>query len=59
MSKKKAHFLYLIDHGDGNDEMKLMTEAEAAHYSLIHEREVWNVHSALDMDPEMLDTKIL
>ena len=54
MSKKKAHFLYLIDHGDGNDEMKLMTEAEAAHYSLIHEREVWNVHSALDMDLSLI-----
>jgi hypothetical protein len=39
--------------------MKLMTEVEAAHFSLIHEKEVWNVHTSLDMDPELLDIETL
>lgn len=59
MSKKKAHFLYLIDHPDGNNEMKLMTESEAKHYALIHEREVWNVHSSIDLEPDMLEPQKL
>ncbi|GEM_PF-2200195 len=56
--KKKEHFLYLIEHGN-ETEMKLMTEVEAAHFSLIHEKEVWNVHTSLDMDPELLDIETL
>jgi len=56
---KKAHFLYLIEDDNGNSQMKLMTETDAAHYALINEKEVWNVHSALDMDPEMLEPQKL
>lgn len=43
--------LYLVK----TSEMKLMTEAEAAHLSLMEECDVWNVTESLEMEPELVE----
>ena len=43
--------LYLVK----TSELKLMTEAEAAHLSLMEECDVWNVTENLEMEPELVE----
>ena len=61
---KKPHFLYLVEHKNKitnkiESELKLMTEVEASHLALTEDIQVWNIHQALDIDPEMLDVDVL
>ena len=50
MSKKEYH-LYLVKETN----LKLLTEAEAAHLALMEECDVWNVSESLGMEPELLE----
>ena len=50
MSKKEYH-LYLVKETN----LKLLTEAEAAHLALMEEVDVWNVSEELGMEPELLE----
>ena len=50
MSKKEYH-LYLVKETN----LKLLTEAEAAHLALMEEVDVWNVTESLGMDPELIE----
>ena len=54
MSNKKEHFLYLVK----TSELKVMTEAQAAHMALMEECDVWNVSESLDMEPDMLEEQV-
>lgn len=47
--RKVAHFLYLVDNTP-----RMLTEEEAAHIAFTTDSEVWNVHRALDMEPDFL-----
>jgi len=51
---KKLHFLYHIaDMG-----FQMLTEAQAADYKSKHgDESIWNVHRAIDIEPEYLETK--
>ena len=50
MNKTEDYNLYLVK----THELKLMTEAEAAHLSLMEECDVYNVTEGLGMEPEKL-----
>jgi hypothetical protein len=59
---KKPHFLYLVETENGKKtDLKLMTESEASDFVMSNECKVnvWNIHSGLDIEPEMLDDNIL
>lgn len=43
--------LYLVKEAN----LKLLTEAEAAHLALMEECEVWNVSENLGMEPELIE----
>ena len=43
--------LYIVK----TSELKLMTEAEAAHLALMEECDVWNVTENLGMEPELVE----
>ncbi len=49
--KKKFHFLYHIK----NVGFKMMTEQQAKDYKNKHGGGIWNVHKALDIEPDLLE----
>ena len=52
MTKRiEAMHLYLVK----TSELKLLTESEAAHLSLMEECDVWNVTESLEMEPELVE----
>jgi len=50
MKKLEPHSLYLVK----DSQMKLLTEAQAAHLALMADVEVTNMYELLDLEPEML-----
>jgi len=51
--KKKLHFLYHIE----DVGFKMLTESEAKDYKSKHGDVIWNVHKAIDLEPDYLETK--
>jgi hypothetical protein len=51
MKKLEPHSLYLVK----DSQMKLLTEAQAAHLALMADVEVTNMYELLDLEPEMLE----
>ena len=51
--KKKLHFLYHIE----DVGFKMLTESEAEDYKIANGDVIWNVHKAIDIEPDYLETK--
>lgn len=51
--KKKLHFLYHIE----DVGFKMLTESEAEDYKSKNGDVIWNVHKAIDLEPDYLETK--
>jgi len=50
---KKLHFLYHIE----DVGFKMLTESEAEDYKIANGDVIWNVHKAIDIEPDYLETK--
>ena len=53
VKNKKLHFLYHIE----DVGFKMLTESEAEDYKIANGDVIWNVHKAIDLEPDYLETK--